>query len=120
MKDMLRSALGAPGGGSIFSNTSQNSENMGTRGGLGLNMMGAPGSATSDGFGQFPPPLSAGLDSAGVGQGPGSRRQSGISGMGASGVNGGPRQILPGQLPGPGPSGQRKGSMASVASMGAT
>jgi len=116
MKDMLRSALGGPGGGSIFSNVSQGVENMGTARSLALNVMGAPNSAASEGFGGgFPPPLSAGLDGSatGGGQGPGSRRQSAIGGVGA-----GPRQILPGQLPGPAPATQRKGSIASVASMG--
>ncbi|KAF2112592.1 SCA7, zinc-binding domain-containing protein [Lophiotrema nucula] len=114
MKDMLRSALGAPhGGGSIFSNS--NTENMGGGRSLGLGMMGAPNSATAENFPGsaggmgFGAPMSAGLD----GPGPGSRRQSSIS------MAGGPRQILPGQLPGPGPQ-QRKGSMASVASVGAS
>jgi SAGA-associated factor 73 len=120
MKEMLRSTLGTPGGGSIFSNTSQNAENLGTSRGMSLNMMGAPSSATSDSFGQFPPPLSAGLDTSGVGQAPVSRRQSSISGLGASAVNGGPRQIAPGQLPGPAPNGPRKGSMASVTSISAS
>ena len=115
MKDMLRSALGAPhGGGSIFS--SSNTENMGAGRSLTLGMMGAPNSATTENFpgsaggmGGFGAPMSAGLE----GPGAGSRRQSSIS------MAGGPRQILPGQLPGPGPQ-QRKGSMASVASVGAS
>ncbi|ORY10468.1 SCA7, zinc-binding domain-domain-containing protein [Clohesyomyces aquaticus] len=122
MKDMLRSALGAPPGGTIFSNMPSNNDNMGTSRGLALGMMGAPQSATSENFpnsaggmGGFPPPLSAGLD--GSGMNPGSRRQSSINMGGSS--NAGPRQILPGQLPGPGPQ-QRKGSMASVASVGAS
>ncbi|KAF2201727.1 SCA7-domain-containing protein [Delitschia confertaspora ATCC 74209] len=119
MKDMLRGALGVPAGGSIFSNPPQNSENMGTARGLALNMMGAPGSATNESFGQFVPPLSAGLDGGVTGQAPNSRRQSSISGLGGPSTNSaGPRQILPGQLPGPGP--QRKGSVAgSVTSVSA-
>lgn len=119
MKDMLRSALGAPNGGSIFSNGPV--ENMSASRGLTLGMMGAPGSATTENFpgsagpmgAGFPPPLSAGLDGpqgGGLGN-PGSRRQSSIS---LAPNSAGPRQILPGQLPGP----QRKGSMASVASIG--
>ncbi|KAF2875115.1 SCA7, zinc-binding domain-containing protein [Massariosphaeria phaeospora] len=122
MKDMLRSALGAPpGGGSLYSNIASGGDNIGTGRNLGLGMMGAPSSATNENFpgsasgmGSFAPPLSAGLDGpAGGGMNSGSRRQSSISMVGASA---GPRQILPGQLPGPGPQ-QRKGSMASVASV---
>lgn len=121
MKDMLRSALGAPPhGGSIFG--SANPENMGSGRGLALGMMGAPQSATTENFpnsaggmGSFVPPLSAGLDGGSGNMNPGSRRQSSISMAGPSSA--GPRQILPGQLPGPGPQ-QRKGSMASVASVG--
>ncbi|KAF2735997.1 SCA7-domain-containing protein [Polyplosphaeria fusca] len=112
MKDMLRSALGAPLGGSIFSNVTPGGDNIGASRGLALGMMGAPGSATTENFpgsAGLEGPLSGGLNS-------GSRRQSSISIAGASA---GPRQILPGQLPGPGPQ-QRKGSMASVASVGAS
>lgn len=124
MKDMLRSALGAPHGGSIYSNVTPGAENIGSGRSLALGMMGAPASATSENFpssaggmGGFAPPLSAGIDGpAGGGLNPGSRRQSSISMAGAST---GPRQILPGQLPGPGPQ-QRKGSIASVASVGAS
>ena len=112
---MLSSALGTPSTGSIYSAVTPGGDNLGTGRSLALGMMGAPGSATSDNFpgsaggmGGYGP-LSAGLD------GPGSRRQSSIS-MAAP-QSGGPRQILPGQLPGPGPQ-QRKGSMASVASVG--
>ncbi|KAF2714738.1 SCA7-domain-containing protein [Pleomassaria siparia CBS 279.74] len=122
MKDMLRSALGTPHGGSMFSSLTPNGENMGTSRGLALGVMGAPSSATTENFPQsaggmngFPPPLSAGLDGPSGGMGSGSRRQSSISMAGASSA--GPRQVLPGQLPGPGPQ-QRKGSIASVASMG--
>ncbi|KAF2270097.1 SCA7-domain-containing protein [Lojkania enalia] len=124
MKDMLRSALGTPHGGSIYSNVTPGAENIGTGRSLALGMMGAPSSATTENFpgsaggmGSFPPPLSAGIDGpSGGGINPGSRRQSTISMAGSSA---GPRQILPGQLPGPGPQ-QRKGSMASVASVGAS
>lgn len=124
MKDMLRSALGAPHGGSIFSNVPSGGDNMSSRG-LALSMMGAPGSATAENFpgsaggmGGFATPLSAGLDGpTGSAMNTGSRRQSAISMAGTTG--GGPRQILPGQLPGPGPQ-QRKGSMASVASVNAS
>ncbi|KAF2015518.1 SCA7-domain-containing protein [Aaosphaeria arxii CBS 175.79] len=118
MKDMLRSALGAPpGGGTMFSNPAANPD-MGANRGLSLSTMGAPNSATAENFPGmgFSTPLSAGLDGSAGGLNPGSRRQSSI-GMGVSGN--GPRQILPGQLPGPGPQ-QRKGSMASVASAGAS
>jgi SAGA-associated factor 73 len=124
MKDMLRSALGAPPqGGSIFGNVTASSENIGSGRSLALGMMGAPPSATTENFpnsaggmSNFAPPLSAGLDgSSGGNLNPGSRRQSSISMAGQSSA--GPRQILPGQLPGPGPQ-QRKGSMASVASVG--
>lgn len=119
MKDMLRSALGAPPGGSIYSAMAPGSENLGTGRSLALGMMGAPGNATAENFpgsaggmGGFATPLSAGLDGS---VNPGSRRQSSISMAAPSSA--GPRQILPGQLPGPGPQ-QRKGSMASVASVG--
>lgn len=101
MKDMIRSALGAPPGASPFGNAPSATDGM--NGGLRLGMMGAPPSATSENFpgsagmGGFP--MSAGLD-AGM-----ARRQSGM-GMG---TGNGPRQILPGQLPGPG--GQRKSSL---------
>lgn len=124
MKDMLRSALGAPPGGSLYSAVTP-SETIGSGRGMALGLMGAPGSATAESFpggasgmGGFAPPLSAGLDGpAGGGLNPGSRRQSSISMAAPSSA--GPRQILPGQLPGPGPQ-QRKGSMASVASVGAS
>ncbi|KAF2003168.1 SCA7-domain-containing protein [Amniculicola lignicola CBS 123094] len=119
MKDMLRSALGTPQNSSIFSNATPGGENMGTARSMAMGMMGAPNSATNENFpgggmggmgsGGYGAPLSAGLDGPGGGMNPGSRRQSGIN-MGM------PRQILPGQLPGPGMQGQRKGSMASVAS----
>lgn len=123
MKDMLRSALGVQQVGSIYSAVTP-SESIAAGRGLTLGMMGAPGSAAAENFpgsagalGGFGPPLSAGLnDPTGGGLNPGSRRQSSIS-MGAP-SSAGPRQILPGQLPGPGPQ-QRKGSMASVASVGA-
>lgn len=108
MKDMLRSCLGNPPGGApqTFDPTSMT----GMRG-LGLNGLAMPGSATSEGFpgggmGFGAPPLSAGLDGAG------SRRGS-VMGMGGVGVGGG-RMIAPGHLGGQ----QRKGSMASVASVG--
>lgn len=122
MKDMLRSALGVPpggGGGGMYSAVTP-SESIGTGRGLAMGMMGAPGSATAESFPGsaggmgYGAPLSAGLDGSG-GMNPGSRRQSSIAMQGG----GGPRQILPGQLPGPGPQ-QRKGSMASVASVGAS
>jgi len=122
MKDMLRSALGTPPGGSLYSAVTP-SESMGAPRGLALGMMGAPGSATTENFpgsaggmSGFAPPLSAGLDGPGGSMNPGSRRQSSIS-MASAGA--GPRQILPGQLPGPGPQ-QRKGSIASVASVNAS
>lgn len=73
-------------------------------------MMGAPPSATSEGFpgsagmGGFP--MSAGLDGGSM------RRQSGMM----PSAPGGPRQILPGQLPGPG--GQRKSSLSVGARRG--
>jgi SAGA-associated factor 73 len=120
MKDMLRSALGAPpggGGGSMYSAVTP-SDSMSTGRSMAMGMMGAPGSATEQNFPGsagvmgFGAPLSAGLDGPG-GMGSGSRRPSSI----AMQSGGGPRQILPGQLPGPGPQ-QRKGSMASVASVG--
>lgn len=121
MKDMLRSALGTPLGGSIFSNMPPGGDNMGTGRSLALGMMGAPSSATTENFpqsaggmGGYAPPLSAGLDGSSSSLNPGSRRQSSI---GMANASNGPRQILPGQLPGPGPQ-QRKGSIASVASMG--
>ncbi|PSN73853.1 SCA7-domain-containing protein [Corynespora cassiicola Philippines] len=123
MKDMVRSALGAPPGSSMYSNVTPGGDNMSTSRGLALGMMGAPTSATTENFpnsaggmGGFAPPLSAGLDGS-SGSGLNSRRQSSISMAGAN--NSGPRQILPGQLPGPVPQ-QRKGSIASVASMGAS
>lgn len=124
MKDMIRSALGAPPGGSMYANVTTGGENMSTSRGLALGMMGAPGSATTENFpgsaggmASFGP-LSAGLDGpAGGGLNPGSRRQSSISMANPSSA--GPRQILPGQLPGPRPQ-QRKGSMASVTSVGAS
>lgn len=103
MKDMIRSALGAPPGTSPFGNPPSATDGM--NGSLRLGMMGAPPSATSENFpgsagmGGFP--MSAGLDGGSM-----SRRQSGM--MGNSGN--GPRQILPGQLPGPG--GQRKSSLS--------
>jgi SAGA-associated factor 73 len=122
MKDMLRSALGAPHGASIFSNVNAGSENLGTARGLALGMMGVPQSATTENFpvsaggmGGFATPLSASMDGpAGGGLMSGGRRPGSIS---MAGPTNGPRQILPGQLPGPGPQ-QRKGSMASVASAG--
>lgn len=102
MKDMIRSALGAPPGVSAFGNPPSATDGGGM--GLRLGLMGAPPSATSENFpgsaggmGGFP--MSAGLD------GNMSRRQSSI--MANSGN--GPRQILPGQLPGPG---QRKSSLS--------
>ena len=105
MKDMLRSALGAPPqGGSIFPNLTSGADNMGSSRSLALGIMGAPSSATAENFpnsaggmGGFSTPLSAGLDGPSGGMNPGSRRQSSISMAGQSG----PRQILPGQLPGP-------------------
>jgi len=103
MKDMIRSALGAPPGGSPFGNPPSATDGMNR--GLSLGMMGAPPSTTSENFpgsagmGGFP--MSAGLD------GNMGRRQSG---MGMSNGGNGPRQILPGQLPGPG--GQRKSSLS--------
>ncbi|UPX21053.1 SAGA complex subunit Sgf73 [Ascochyta rabiei] len=103
MKDMIRSALGAPPGASAFGNPPSATDGM--NGGLRLGLMGAPPSATSESFpgsagmGGFP--MSAGLDGGNMG-----RRQSGMM---ANGGNG-PRQILPGQLPGPG--GQRKSSLS--------
>jgi SAGA-associated factor 73 len=103
MKDMIRSALGAPPGGSPFGNHPSATDGMNR--GLSLGMMGAPPSTTSENFpgsagmGGFP--MSAGLD------GNMGRRQSG---MGMSNGGNGPRQILPGQLPGPG--GQRKSSLS--------
>jgi SAGA-associated factor 73 len=122
MKDMLRSALGVPpggGGGGMYSAVTP-SESMGTARSLAMGMMGAPSSATAENFPGsaggmgYGAPLSASLDGSG-GMGPGSRRQSSIAMQGG----GGPRQILPGQLPGPGPQ-QRKSSIASVASAGAS
>ncbi|KAF1961778.1 SCA7-domain-containing protein [Byssothecium circinans] len=108
MKDMLRSALGAPPSSTanaMYSAATPSDPLSGRH--LSLGMMGAPGSATAENFPNagFSTPLSAGLD------GPVNRRQSSISGMSVGG-QGGPRQILPGQLPGPGPQ-QRKGSVAS-------
>lgn len=94
-----------------------------------------PGPGTGSGFAT---PLSAGLDgptpqsqaqSQQPGQQqqsqqqqqqqPGSRRQSLLAGQAAAAAagGGGPRQILPGQLPPPS-GGQRKASVASVASVG--
>jgi SAGA-associated factor 73 len=98
---------------------------MGSARGLGMGMLGAPSSATNENFssngggmGGYAQPLSASVDgTGGSGMNPGSRRQSSISMAGPSGAT--PRQILPGQLPGPVPH-QRKGSMASVASLGAS
>ena len=115
MKDMLRSALGAPPAptaNSLYSAVTPSDPLSGRN--LSLGMMGAPNSATTENFpnvGFGGAPLSAGLDppvNAG-GSGLASRRQSSIGGIN---VGGGPRQILPGQLPGPGPQ-QRKGSVAS-------
>lgn len=115
MKDMIRSALGAPPGvSSLFGNPPGTADGAGSMnsGGLRLGMMGAPPSASSEGFpgsagmGGFP--MSAGLDGSGMG---GGRRQSGM--MGGTGGSNGPRQILPGQLPGPG---QRKSSLSAGAS----
>jgi SAGA-associated factor 73 len=115
MKDMLRSALGAPptSSNNMYS-AGTPSDSMGSNRNMGMGMMGAPGSATEQNFPNsagsmgFGAPLSAGLDgSSGMGQN--ARRQSSIAMQGG----GGPRQILPGQLPGPGPQ-QRKGSVASV------
>lgn len=123
MKDMLRSALGGPHGGSIFGSMTPSTETLGNRG-LALGMMGAPSSATNETFpssagglgGGFAPPLSAGVDgSVNAGLNPGSRRQSSISMAGPTSA--GPRHILPGQLPGPTPA-ARKSSIASVASVG--
>lgn len=112
MKDMIRSCLGTPPGASIYPS---NPDTMGAVRGLVLSNGMMPTSATAENFpsgaggmGSFVSPLSAGLE------GPGSRRQSAINMGGA----GGPRMIAPGQLPGPGP--QRKGSMASVTSVGAS
>lgn len=102
MKDMIRSALGAPPGASALGNPPSATDSL--NGGLRLGMMGAPPSATSEGFpgsagmGGFP--MSAGLDGGSM------RRQSGMM----PSAPGGPRQILPGQLPGPG--GQRKSSLS--------
>ena len=95
-----------------------------------------PGPGTGSGFAT---PLSAGLDGPtsqslqsqvqslqsgqqqqqSQQQQPGSRRQSLLAGQAAAAVagGGGPRQILPGQLPPPS-GGQRKASVASVASVG--
>ncbi|KAF2995512.1 hypothetical protein E8E13_001227 [Curvularia kusanoi] len=105
MKDMIRSALGAPpGASSVFGNPPGTADGANAMGGLRLGIMGAPPSASSDGFpgsagmGGFP--MSAGLD------GGMARRQSGMLGSAGSG----PRQILPGQLPGPG---QRKSSLSA-------
>jgi len=102
MKDMIRSALGTPPVASPFGNPPSATDGSGM--GLRLGMMGAPPSATSDGFpgsagmGGFP--MSAGLD-GGMGRRP--------SGLMANNGGAGPRQILPGQLPGPG---QRKSSLS--------
>lgn len=103
MKDMLRSCLGNPPGGTL---PAFDPNSMGAMRGLALNGLAMPGSATAENFpqsaggiGSFAPPLSAGLD------GQGNRRGS-TMGMGG-------RMIAPGQLPP-----QRKGSMASVASVG--
>jgi SAGA-associated factor 73 len=112
MKDMIRSALGTPPGGGMFSGMTPGGDGMGGNRGLTLGMMGAPpSSATAENFpssgggmSNFGTPLSAGLDNH-MG---GSRRPS-TMGM-ANGGNG-PRQILPGQLPGPGPN-QRKSSLS--------
>jgi SAGA-associated factor 73 len=94
-----------------------------------------PGPGTGSGF---TTPLSAGLDGPtsqslqsqaqslqsgqqqqSQQQQPGSRRQSLLAGQAAAAAaaGGGPRQILPGQLPPPS-GGQRKASVASVASVG--
>lgn len=127
MKDMLRSALGAPpNNGSIFSAvTPGGAENMGTARSLAMGMMGAPSSATNENFpnsaggmGGYATPMSAGLDgpSGGGGMNLGSRRQSSMS-IAMPPNNNGPRHILPSQIPGPGQQ-QRKSSVASVASMG--
>jgi len=107
-------------------------------GGEGFAATGAgpgPGPGTGGGFAT---PLSAGLDGPtpqslqsqaqslqsgqqqqSQQQQPGSRRQSLLAGQAAAAVagGGGPRQILPGQLPPPS-GGQRKASVASVASVG--
>ena len=96
MKDMLRSALGAPLGG-MYSNVPSNGENIGTGRSLALGLMAAPSSATAENFpssaggvGGFATPLSAGLDGpSNGGLNPGSRRQSSISVAGASGGGGG-------------------------------
>lgn len=127
LKGMLRSAFSSEPGStnSLFGTVTPATDNPGSGRGLSLGMMGAPGSATNENFpnsaggmGGFATPLSAGLEGpAGGGMNPGSRRQSSISMAGQN--NAGPRQILPGQLPGPSPQ-QRKGSMASVVSIGAS
>ena len=104
-------------------------------GGEGFAATGAgPGPGTGSGFAT---PLSAGLDGPtpqslqsqaqslqsgqqqqSQQQQPGSRRQSLLAGQAAAAAGGGgPRQILPGQLPPPS-GGQRKASVASVASVG--
>ena len=107
--------------------------------GLGVATGGEGFAATGVGAGPgtgsgFATPLSAGLDgptpqsqqlqsqSQQPGQQqqqPGSRRQSLLAGQAAAAAagGGGPRQILPGQLPPPS-GGQRKASVASVASVG--
>lgn len=103
MKDMIRSALGAPPGASALGNPPSATD--GINGGMRLGLMGAPPSATSENFpgnaGMSGFSMSAGLDGGNMG-----RRQSGMMANGGSG----PRQILPGQLPGPG--GQRKSSLS--------
>jgi SAGA-associated factor 73 len=105
-------------------------------GGEGFVATGAgPGPGTGSGFAT---PISAGLDGPmpqlqqsqaqsqqpgqqqqSQQQQPGSRRQSLLAGQAAAAAagGGGPRQILPGQLPPPS-GGQRKASVASVASVG--
>jgi hypothetical protein len=76
MKDMLRSALGAPptSSNNMYS-AGTPSDSMGSNRNMGMGMMGAPGSATEQNFPNsagsmgFGAPLSAGLDgSSGMGQ----------------------------------------------------
>ncbi|OCL13454.1 SCA7-domain-containing protein [Glonium stellatum] len=120
MKDMLHNALGGARGAGLFSTAGPGDG--AARGLLGLGVAtsgdgfaaagAGPGSASG-----FATPLSAGLDAP---QQPG--RQSLLTGQaaataGGGGGGGGPRQILPGQLPPPS-GGQRKASVASVASVG--
>lgn len=133
MKDMIRSALGAPPGvAAAMNNPFGNPPGSAAGSDAGMlafrsGLMGAPPSASSEGFpgsaglGGFPMGGGGGMDGAGgggVGTGGGlGRRQSGImaagggAGGGAGGAGSGPRQILPGQLPGPG--GQRKSSLSA-------